>query len=205
MISSTATTLSYARMARKGGGVEGLAAVVIMLASAVVMVRVLFEIGVTAPGFLRESWMPLGAFLLTLALISAVMTVWILRGATKDLGIEPPADIRAAVIFGGLYAAVLLAVAFAKEHLGDSALYGVAALSGLTDMDAITLSSAQLVRADKLDSSHAWRMIIVGSIANLAFKCVAVAALGNRELLVRVAAGFSTAACAGVLIVVLWP
>lgn len=205
LISSTATTLSYARTAKANPGADGAAALVVMLASAVVMVRVLFEIGVTAPGFLRDAWPPLAAFLGGLSLIASVFAVRFLRGSSKELAIDAPADIKSAVIFGGLYAAVLLAVAFAKEHLGTSGLYGVAALSGMTDMDAITLSSAQLVNAGTLDAAHAWRMIVVGAIANLAFKGGAVAFLGTRRLLGYVAAGFGLAAALGTALIAFWP
>ena len=47
---------------------------------------------------------------------------------------EPPSDLKSAVLFGALYAAVLFAVSFARERLGSGGLYAVAALSGLTDM-----------------------------------------------------------------------
>ncbi len=205
LISSTATTLSYARSARTNPGSAGAAAVVILIASAIVMVRVLFEIGVTSPEFLREAWVPLATFLGLLFVVAGCAAALRLRGKHKSAGVESPADVKAAVIFGGLYALVLLAVAFAREHLGDSGLYAVAALSGLTDMDAITLSSAQLVKRGTLESSQAWRMIVLGAIANLGFKGATVAILGTRQLFIRVAAGFGVAAVAGGAMILFWP
>jgi uncharacterized membrane protein (DUF4010 family) len=205
LISSTATTLSYARSARSNPGSAGSAAVVILIASAVVMVRVLFEISVMAPSFLRDAWIPLGIFLAIVGLVAAAAVALLLSAPAGAVGVEAPADIKSALIFGGLYAAVLLGVAFAREHLGNTGLYAVAALSGLTDMDAITLSSAQLVNAGTLDASHAWRMIVLGAIANLGFKGVAVAMLGTRQLLVRVAVGFGVSAVAGGALILFWP
>jgi uncharacterized membrane protein (DUF4010 family) len=40
-----------------------------------------------------------------------------------------------------------------RDH-GSRGLYAVAALSGLTDVDAITLSTAQLVNAGRINNKH---------------------------------------------------
>mgnify|MGYP000653397018 CR=1 FL=1 len=57
----------------------------------------------------------------------------------------------------------LLAVAAAREHLGEGGLYAVAAVSGLTDVDAITLSSAQLVRAGQLEKGDIVVLVAFGA------------------------------------------
>jgi uncharacterized membrane protein (DUF4010 family) len=100
---------------------------------------------------------------------------------------------------------VLVAVAFAREHAGTGGLYAVAALSGLTDVDAITLSTAQLVRAGRLEVDNGWRLILVGALANLVFKGGAVALLGHRRLTSRVASLFAVALAGGMVILVAWP
>ncbi len=61
-------------------------------------------------------------------------------------------------------------------------------LSGLTDMDAITLSTSQLVNAGRLDPSVAWRVIVLASLSNIAFKLGIVATVAGRPLLRRLAA-----------------
>lgn len=205
LISSTATAIAYARNARRNPGLELVGGVVIMLASTVVIVRVLFEIAVVAPSFLPDAAPPLGLLLAAMAAIAGALTVLALRQPAATLEMETPAELGPAVVFGLLYAAVLLGVAFAKRHWGVSGLYSVAALSGLTDMDAITLSTAQLVQAKELDPSSAWRMIVVGSLANLGFKGLAVAALGNLRLFAYVAVTFLASGAAGGLILAFWP
>ena len=65
-------------------------------------------------------------------------------------------------MFGLLYALVLLGVAVARHHFGQAGLFTVAAISGLTDMDAITLSTANLVNSNHLDPGTAWRVILTG-------------------------------------------
>ena len=84
-------------------------------------------------------------------------------------------------------------------------MFAVAALSGLTDMDAITLSTAQLIRADRLDVATGWRLILVAIMANLILKGAVVAFLGNRRLFARVAVVLALAFGAGVALLTLWP
>jgi uncharacterized membrane protein (DUF4010 family) len=116
-----------------------------------------------------------------------------------------PADLRTAMIFGALYAVIIFAVAVAKDEFGARGLYTVAVLSGLTDMDAITLSTAQLANLGRLDSAIGWRVILIASMANLAFKAGLVALLGSRELLRHLIVLFGAALAAGGAILWLWP
>ena len=92
-----------------------------------------------------------------------------------------------------------------RANFGNQALYFVAALSGLTDMDAITLSTAQLIKKRQLDVDTGWRMILIGAMSNLVFKCGAVALLGHRRMLLRVAIVFGSSLIFGGLLLAFWP
>lgn len=221
-VSSTATTVSQARRTKSGNGGEdgdgndggangagagrgaaGAAAAVIALASAVVLVRMLIEIAVVAPGFLAAAALPLGVLLAVLAALALALWFTATRdGTTVD---EPgnPAELRPALLFAALYAAVLVAVAAAERWLGTGGLYAVAALSGLTDADAITLSTARLVHDGSLAPEIGWRALVIAAMANLAFKGGAVAMLGSRALLVRVAGVYAVAMAAGAVLLAL--
>jgi uncharacterized membrane protein (DUF4010 family) len=108
-------------------------------------------------------------------------------------------------VFGLLYAAILFAVAAVKERFGSSGLYVVAALSGLTDVDAITLSTSALVKAERLPAATGWRVIVVATLSNLLFKFGAVVALGHRRLWLTLAAAYGLALLAGVGLLIFWP
>ena len=138
-------------------------------------------------------------------LISAVLYAFTRKDEQQVPLEEDPSNLTAALLFGVLYAAVLFAVAVAKHHLGDETLYGVAALSGLTDMDAITLATAQMIKAERLTIDTGWRMILVGAMSNLVFKACAVAFLGSRLLLMRIVLIFGLSFIGGVLLLTLWP
>jgi uncharacterized membrane protein (DUF4010 family) len=116
-----------------------------------------------------------------------------------------PAELKPALLFGALYAIVLLAVAAAKQYLGSAGLYIVAIISGLTDLDAITLSTGQLADSDKLEANTAWRVILVALLSNLLFKFGIVAALGPSSLTKRIGLATAIAVAAGLGILLLWP
>lgn len=188
MISSTATTVSYARQSRARQTTTANATIVILIASTVVFGRVLLEIAVVAPEFLRTTAPPV----LVLMLLTAVASLVLWRRGDSEPARMPeqqnPTQLKSAIFFGAMYAIVLLALAGAREYLGGQGLYVVATLSGLTDMDAITLSTARLARAeDPLILADGWRMIVVAAMANLVFKAGIVAVAADRRLLARVA------------------
>jgi len=205
LISSTATTVTYAQASRATPRSSRVAAVVVLIASSVVFARVLVEIGAVAPGIFATAGPPLAAMFGFMVLLS--VGVWFLGRSEESTAPshENPSELKSALIFGFLYALVLLAVAAAEEHLGDRGLYAVAFLSGLTDMDAITLSTAQLAKDARIEVDTAWRLILVASLSNLLFKLGIVAVLGNRRLLLRVGAYFAVAAAGGLAIFFLWP
>jgi uncharacterized membrane protein (DUF4010 family) len=205
LISSTAATVSYSRRTRHAPETANLAAFVIMIASTIVFGRVVFEIAVVAPDILAKVVPPLAIIMVTMGAIAACL-YWMRRGEAAQIPIEEdPSQLKAAIVFGLLYAAVLFAVAAVKEHFDDRGLYAVAALSGLTDMDAITLSTAQLIKRDELSVDTGWRMILIGALSNLVFKCAAVAVLGHRKLLLRVFLAFAISMTVGILLILFWP
>ncbi|MEO5957978.1 MAG: MgtC/SapB family protein [Opitutaceae bacterium] len=197
LISSTATTVSLARRSKAAPGNPEIAAFVILIASAIVFVRVAILIGATTPQFLRAAAVPLGAMFAVLALLG--WTNLRNRGDGPSAMAEPgnPTELKPALLFGALYAVVLLAVAAGNQYFGQQGLFVAAAISGLTDMDAITLSVSQLVNRHEIAAGTGWRVILVAAMANLAFKAATVAVLGERRLFSRVAVGFGVAAATG--------
>ncbi|WP_299592511.1 MgtC/SapB family protein [uncultured Microbulbifer sp.] len=205
LISSTATTVTYARMARTQQKAAGLAALVILIASTSMFIRMFVEITVVAP---RK----LSAFLPPLVLLFAVNLVvcglaYLRVQQREDAMPEPgnPAELKPALIFGALYALVVLAIAAAKEYLGDQGIYVVALISGFTDVDAITLSTANLAASGSMEVHTAWRAMVIASLANLAFKAGAAGFLGGLPLFRWVLALFAIPFTAGLAVLWFWP
>lgn len=205
MISSTATTVSHARHSRNLQVPPQALAVVIVLASAVVNVRILIEIGVIGPGLLPHAVPP---FLILGLFMTGCAVVLIRRdsmGGAAEIEHRNPAEVRTALMFGVLFAVVLLAVAAVNSRFGLEAVYIVALISGLTDVDAMTLSVANLFQTNRIDAADAWRVVLVASLANLLFKAGITAAFGTREVFKTVVMVFGLTAVLGIALVMWWP
>ncbi len=205
IISSTATTVSFARRAAGSVALAPLAAMVIMIASCLSFVRVLGEIAAVAPGSFATMGPPLMAMLGVCVLISGGLYLASGKSKTKMPEQKNPAELKSALIFAALYAVVLLAVAAAEDRFGQAGLFVVAVISGLTDMDAITLSTAQMTVSGGLDPFLAWKVILMAAMANFVFKFGIVAALGSVALTWRVGLAFAVALVSGGSIIWLWP
>jgi uncharacterized membrane protein (DUF4010 family) len=205
MVSSTATTVSYARRAGSEGALASLGAFVIVTASSVSILRVLVEIGAVAPGQFREMALPLIVMLVCCILTALALYFPTRKQSAKMPEQKNPAELKPALLFGGLYALVLLAVAAAREYFGSAGLYVVAVISGLTDVDAITLSTGQLADSKKIEPGTAWRVILIAVLSNFLFKFGIVASLGSAGLTLRVGCAFATMLLAGAGIYFLWP
>ena len=205
MVSSTATTLAFARRARDGGASDVLASRVIQIATAVVYLRVLLEIGIVAPSLLVRSAPPLLLMMVLLGLLTVAGWRRSEPNSPEPAHHDNPTELRTALLFGALYAVVLLAVAWAKDRFGSSGLYTVAGLSGLVDLNAITLSTAQLARTGEVHEDLVWRLVLFASLANLVFKAVLIGIFGSLGLLRRMALLWSIAMVAGLLLLAFWP
>ena len=182
------------------------AALLIAIASTVVFPRVLFEIAFVAPEFLRHAAVPLIIVGALVGLPAGIAFVRENRRIVAPIPGSPPSDLRRVIVFGVLYAAVLLGVAFARDRFGTSGLYFVAMLSGLTDMNAITLSVARLVGDEDFPTSIGWRAVVIGALANLVFKAGIAGVLGSPKLMLRLLLLFTPAIVGGILLVLgSWP
>lgn len=192
LVSSTATTLIFARHARSEPRFRATAGRVILLANLVMLVRLSLFAAVIAPaslalvaGAMAAGFVPGVGF---------VLTSW-RRGARPESLPLPqtrnPTEVRVAISFAALYGAVILISTWLTETVGTSGLYAAALASGLTDVDAISLSSLQLQAGGKLVPTVATTAIVLAVLANLTFKTGIALVVGGRELLRSVAIGMA--------------
>jgi len=200
LISSTATTVSYSRLSRMSDGLPASAATVIALASTVMYVRVLILIGVVSSSFLWSAAVPIGA----LAVLAIVIALLMLRRSTNapeaPIVHRNPTELKTALAFAALYSVVLLLVAVARQYWGNAELLLIAGISGLTDVDPITVSTAQLVKAGQLHAVLGWKMIVLALVANTVFKAGVAWFLAGRRLFVRLLLPFGVSALAGLAV-----
>ena len=204
-ISSTATTVSYSRQARVDMFSARVAPIVIMIASTIVYVRVLLEIAVVNREFLRVAAPPV--MILAISTLLPGLALWfrVRRQPAHMPEQENPTQMKSAMVFGLMYALVLFALAAAEEYFPGEGLYAVAALSGTTDMDAITLSTARMAEDDKFIAAEGWRLIVVAAMANLIFKAGIAGVIGGRRLLLKICILFLFPLAAGTALLLAWP
>jgi len=200
LVSSTATTMIYAKHGKSNQAMLSLAASVIVIASMVVLLRLLVVSAAVAYGAL-PSLLPVLAGGLVFGLMVALYN-WRKMGNATELYIPEtsnPAELHTAIGFGLLYVAVLLGAAWMADIAGSQGLYAVAVASGLTDVDAITLSSLRLFNLGQLSEQQTITAITLAFISNLVFKFGMVLFIGGWNLARHVAAGFVAMIC-GVLL-----
>jgi uncharacterized membrane protein (DUF4010 family) len=197
-ISSTATTVSYSQQAKDNFIDRRVAAIVIMVASTVSYVRVLIAVLVVSPDFLPKVSSPVG-ILMGLTFLPAAI-IWLCnRKHPKPMPEQKnPTQMKSALVFGAMYVGVLFALAAAKQFIGGGGLYLVAGLSGLTEMDAITLSTARMSLADQtIMTTVGWRLIVVAAMANMVSKSMLAGLLGGRDLFRQILILFAAALAGG--------
>ncbi len=204
LISSTATTVSYSRQARSDDASERAAAVVIMIASTVALARVAFAAGVVSLDFLIRLGPPLLIVGSLMLLPSLVLWARVRRESSPMPVPENPTQLKSAIVFALLYTVVLLALAAAKHYGQSMGMFAIAGLSGLTDMDAITLSTARMSQVDPQVVAEGWRLVMVAALANLFAKAALAGVLGGARLLWHLTALFTPPLLAGVLLLWLW-
>jgi uncharacterized membrane protein (DUF4010 family) len=205
LISSTATTMSAARLSHRSPSAVHRSAAIVMICSAVVFARVLTEIALVGGEEWHQLAWPLAAMMGWMALLGAIGWWRLDKRVEHHPRPAVSTEARAAIGFGAVYAIVLLAVAAARQWAGESALYAVAVVSGLTDMDAITLSTAELASLGQIEPDTAWRLILLASLSNIVFKFAIVAMLGDATLKRKLAAPMAGAISGGAAILLLWP
>lgn len=192
LVSSTATTMVFARNAREDGQFTATATLVILIANLVVTVR----LGIVAVVLAPTLFVPLASVLgigLLLGLIVALFR-WRTLTTASDLPlpeVKNPTEIRTALSFGLLYGVVLLLAAWLQDIAGSQGLYLVALASGLTDIDAITLSTLRLFNQQTLNAAPAVTAIGLAVLSNLIFKSGLVIAIGGKTLAKSVLPGLA--------------
>ncbi len=249
-VSSTATTVTYSRMARSDPQAAQAATVVVLLASSVMYVRVLVESAVVSPSFAKTLAAPALIVLAATLLLGlglwrkidrpvpgrptpssappqrAALSETAATAVAADAPFERtdertdetsgagslaggpthsnPTQLRPALLFGAAYALVLLALAWTKQSLGNAGMFTVAGLSGLTEVDALTLSTARMAIEHPSMMADGWRLVLFGTLTNFASKAAIAAALGGRAFGARIALCFVPPTAVGAALLLWW-
>lgn len=191
LVSSTATTLIYAKNGKISASAANLAAAIIIIASTVVLLRLMILSTLLSDTAQPHLLLALGCGLITG--LAAALYNWRKMKTASELYVPEtsnPAELHAAMSFGLLYVIVLFGSAWMMDVAGSQGLYIVALISGLTDVDAITLSSLRLSNLGQLTEQQTALTITLAFLANLAFKFGMVVFIAGWPLARKVAVSF---------------
>ncbi|MFB6264762.1 MAG: MgtC/SapB family protein [Bradymonadaceae bacterium] len=226
LASSTAVTLAMSQRAGRAAddrAVNVAAAFGILVASGIMTVRVLFIVAAVAPKIVA----PLALPVLAMAIpgVGVAGYFWTQMGADRtmpaepegpessetvgestdadDLEIENPFELTPALKFGLLFVVIIGGVHFARRGFGDYGTYIAAFVSGLANMDAISLEMGRMLEAGDIGTTVAVRGVVIAIIANSFSKAVLSATIGSKKLGIYVTAGLIPMAVVGLGMVTL--
>lgn len=202
LASSTATTLALSRMGRENATASRLLSAGVLISGAVMALRV----GVVAT-LLNAALLPLLAPpLLALALGLAVAACFLMLGNQQSeaprLAISNPLELGTALRLAAFIAVIILAAELVQRFIGDAGVYVVAAVSGVADVDAITISMARA--RDGLAPATASTAIAIAAGINTISKAVIAIWAGGRHVGGPVAVGSAAALAVAAAALLLW-
>ena len=179
LASSTAVTIAFSNRTKQNPELAPVAAAAIAIASAIMVARLAVLVSVVNPGLLRLLVWPLVG-----AGVGAMIGGLVGYHGTKDqngqtLEIKNPFELGNAFRFGIAFAVIALATKAARHYLGNQGLYIAAGVAGLTDVDAVSLTTAR--QAGPADVA-AVIAILIAAASNTIVKSSIALAIGGRRL-----------------------
>ncbi|MRI82934.1 MAG: MgtC/SapB family protein [Nitratiruptor sp.] len=182
LVSSTAVTIGLSRLYLTRGGSVAAYAGGIAIASTFMYLRVFIESAIINPALARQLAIP---YLLA-SILGLGYSFWLYRQAATTRvtvgGLETnPLQLKEAIKFALLFGLIYGAVEFVRHRYGAMGIYAISFLSGLSDVDAITLSLAQMAK-EGLSSWTAISGIVIASATNSLVKLALTFWIGGGRL-----------------------
>lgn len=182
--SSTAVTVSMANNVKKHNRMLYSAIFSMLIASSTMFLRMffvssIFNFGVASMLFIPLTILGILGYLLSLSFFEKTMK------EKPKLVLKSPLDLKTALTFGLFFTIILFLSNLAKNYFGESAIYVIALLAGLVDVDAVTISFSSLALTS-ISPIIAVRGIILVALANTFSKWLLVSWLGTRKMTIAV-------------------
>jgi uncharacterized membrane protein (DUF4010 family) len=194
LVSTTATTLVYARYSRQSG-FAAQSTIIILLSHLTLFIRIAIVVAVLQLSLLLPMlpWLA-GGFTVGMVYVALLYRRLGIDGTDSELPaleVGNPAELKVAIGFAVSFALVLLLVAWMNDIFSDTGVFIIAFFSGLTDVDAITVSNIRLYSLGNLSANVTVIAVVVAFVANLLFKLGVVYVVGSSDLRAPVAKGFA--------------
>ena len=172
LTSSTAVTAAMSNQAKEEPELHGPCTFAIIIANATMFARVLVVVAVLDFQLMKRLAMSIGA--MTIVATIAVIFLWLKskkntapgEKTSKELVLKNPFSLGPAIKFAFFFVIILFTAKIAKQYLGNSGLYLASLVSGLADVDAITLSIAEQTKGSALEYSVGAIGITIAVVSN---------------------------------------
>jgi uncharacterized membrane protein (DUF4010 family) len=200
--SSTALTVSFSRRSRAEAHLGADFAFGIALASSIMFIRVLVLVFSINPQLGARLLAPIAVTGLTGFLGCAYLWFFQLRkeenrGGTATIEISNPLELWQAIKFGILFGVIIVVARAALFFFGTAGVYVSSFITGLTDVDAITLSLSKLEQSS-IVANVAVHGIMLATLANTGVKAL-ISATGAPGLRRQAIPVFAAMIGAGIL------
>jgi len=142
--------------------------------------RMLFEVAVLSPR-LNERLIPLAVLMFLAGVAASMLIIKNREGTSHQIDLKTPFALKPALKFAALFMLILAFQYAALRVYGAHGIYLISFLSGLVDVDPITLSSTKMAAEGILTEEVAIGSIIIAAIANTFMKTVYAYILGGKE------------------------
>jgi uncharacterized membrane protein (DUF4010 family) len=164
--------------------------------------RIMIEVAIVYTPLLHVIAIPIVAMLC--ASLGMVFFLWRRRNTQeqeerKPVEVSNPLRLPTAITFALAFVLVLIVVQWANEAFGEAGVYVASALSGVTDVDAITLSVSELASSSQMESQVAGFAVVLAALVNTIAKGVMAWSLGSKALRKTILRGFSVIVVTGLL------
>jgi uncharacterized membrane protein (DUF4010 family) len=182
LVSSTAVAMSMARRVHENNLLAKNLAIGISLASSMMLIRAGLEIWVINPSLTRPFILPIiVGSLVGFSYIGLLYVTSTREDIPQNIEFKNPFSLKEALIMGLVFGVTLALISLANRYIGNSGVYAVAAVSGISDVDAIVLSLSSLAK-NGLSSTTAHYAILIAILSNTFAKMALVFFLGTAQL-----------------------
>lgn len=203
LASSTALTLSFARLGKETPELQRLLASGVAIAAGTMFLRILLIVVLLSPPMLPGLSLPMG--IMALVSYGGGLALWLSGrgvGLTAHTPLPNPFELATAIKFGLFLAAILLASKYLQDYVGNAGVLALAAISGLADVDAISVSMARMANMG-MSLPVAVAGVVVAAFVNTIIKGGMVVVLCGGVMGRRIAVLFTLICLSGTIALVL--
>jgi uncharacterized membrane protein (DUF4010 family) len=198
LTSSTAVTAAMAAEAKASPQLRPICAFSTLAANATMFCRVLVVVALLDVTLARRLAWSVGGMAVAAGFCAIYLWVAASRAGESHSGakvpLKNPFSVGPAIKFALFFVGILFVAKLAKLHFGDSGLFAAAGLSGLADVDAITLSISEATRDGFLARDTGAIAITIAVVSNGVVKSIIAISTGGWKFgrMIAISLGIAT-------------